>query len=146
GPLGERLARWVPPRPSTPLGRVVAAGWAAPLTAVGILVALAGGRLPHWDATRGCLIARGVGGPSRRALGSVGADANTIGQVVLCRQAQPGAPLLDHESVHVRQGERLGMLLPISYAWASARHGYRDNPFERAARQGAADQLEASDH
>jgi hypothetical protein len=137
GRLGDRLAAWVPPRPTTPVGRVAAAVWAAPLTVVGLGVALASGRVPSWDATRGCLIARGVGGPSSRALKLVGADANTIGQVVLARQPEPPASLLDHEAVHVRQCERLGPLMIACYPWLAARYGYRDHPLERAARSGA---------
>ena len=40
--------------------------------------------------------------------------------------------------MHVRQAERLGPLLPLLYAWFSARYGYRENPLERGARAGAA--------
>jgi hypothetical protein len=78
-----------------------------------------------------------VGGPSALVLGLVGAGANTIGQVVLCRDAEPSRALLDHEAVHVRQAERLGPLLVPTYLWWNAIHGYRDNPLEHAARRGA---------
>jgi hypothetical protein len=137
GAVGERLASWVPPRPATPVGRAAAALWAAPLTLVGFGVAGASGRLPRWDASRACFVARGVGGASSRALQLVGADANTIGQVVLARQPDPPSALLDHEAVHVRQCERLGPLMIACYPWLSARYGYRDHPLERAARTGA---------
>lgn len=138
GSTSERLAAWVPAPPQTRATQLTATLWAGPLTIVGVGVALAGGRIPRWDPVRRCLVARDVGGPSRRALRGVGADANTIGQVVLSRLPSPPPSLLDHEAVHVRQSERLGPFMPVAYAWAGARHGYRDNPFERAARAGAA--------
>jgi len=132
------LATWVPRRPATPTGRTVAAAWAAPLTTMGALLARAGGSRLRWDGPRGCWVARGVSGPSGWILGQLGLQANTIGHVVLVRTPTASATLLDHEAVHVRQGERLGPLLPLLYAALSATHGYRDNPLERAARLGAA--------
>lgn len=137
-PWAERLATWVPDRPSTPAGRVAATVWAAPLTAAGLVLAALAGRLPRWDAELGCFVVRGAGGPSRAALGFVRASANTVGQVVLSPGADPDPILLAHEAVHARQAERLGVLLLPAYAWLSARYGYRDNPLERAARLGAA--------
>jgi hypothetical protein len=137
GGLGEALAAWVPTRPVTPLGRVVAAAWTAPLTAVGFGLALAAGRLPRWDAEHGVFVAAGMRGPSALALQTVGADANTIGLVVLARVPALTPALLAHEAVHARQAERLGPLLLPVYAWLGARYGYRDHPLERAARLGA---------
>lgn len=134
---GGRLATWVPSAPRTVAGRGLAAVWSAPLTAVGLAVALAGGRVPRYDAARRCWVATRVGGPSAVALGAVGAAANTIGRVVIVRGAAPSPALLDHEAAHVRQAERLGPLLPVAYAWAGAVHGYARNPFERAARLAA---------
>jgi hypothetical protein len=133
----ERLAHWVPPRPSTPVGRALAAAWSAPLTAVGLLLALLAGRWPRWDEGLGCFVVRGAGGPSRVALTAVGASANTVGLVVLSPGATPDPVLLAHEAVHVRQAERLGPFVLPLYVWLSARYGYRDNPLERAARHGA---------
>lgn len=137
GRLGAQLGSWLPNAPSTPAGRIAAAVWAGPLTVVGFLLALVTGRRPRWDQELGCFVARGVGGVSAAALRSVGADANTIGQVVLSRRDDPPASLLAHESVHVRQTERLGPTMLVAYAWLAARYGYRDHPFERAARLGA---------
>ena len=137
GALSRRLATWVPERPRTPAGRLLGFVWAAPLTLVGAGVALASGRVPRWDPALGCLVARDVGGPSRVALRSVGAQANAIGHVVLARPPSPPPALLAHEAVHVRQAERLGPLLVLAYLWLGARHGYRDHPLERAARLGA---------
>lgn len=137
GPAARRIAAWVPAAPSSPVGRVAAACWSAPLSAVGVVVALAGGRVPRRDPERDCWVALDVGGPSRRVLGAVGAAANTIGRVVIVRGGGAGPTLLDHEAVHVRQAERLGPLLPVAYAWLGARYGYVDNPLEQAARAGA---------
>jgi len=133
----ERLAGWVPTRPRTQFGRAAAATWSAPLTTVGMLLALLGGRRPRWDEELGCFVARGAGGPSRIALGAVGASANTVGLVVLSPGTTPDPTLLAHEAVHARQAERLGPLVLPLYVWLSARYGYRDNPLERAARHGA---------
>jgi hypothetical protein len=137
GALSRHLATWVPEPPRTPAGRLLGVAWASPLTLVGGAVALLSGRLPRWDPTLGCLVARDVGGPSRLALRSVGAQANAIGHVILARGTAPSPPLLAHEAVHVRQAERLGPLLVPTYLWLGARHGYRDHPLERAARLGA---------
>jgi hypothetical protein len=137
GPLATAIAAWQPGVPRTLLGQLGATAWASPLTAVGIGVATLSGARLRWDTTRRCLVARGVRGPSRAALALVGAGANTIGQVVLCRVDDPSEALLDHEAMHVRQAERLGPFLVPGYLWLNALHGYRDNPLERAARLGA---------
>jgi hypothetical protein len=141
GPIGERLAVWVPPRPASGLGRTAAAIWAAPMSAVGLALAAAAGRRPRWDATHGCLVVDAIRGPSALALRTVGADANTIGQVVLSRHLRTPEVLLAHEAVHVRQTERLGPFLLPAYVWLAARYGYRDHPLERAAREGARREL-----
>jgi hypothetical protein len=131
------LATWLPTPPRTGAGRWATTLWSAPLSAVGLGVALASGAIPRWDPERRCFVATGVGGPSGAALRLVGAGANTVGQVVLCRSDAPSAALLDHEAMHVRQAERLGLLLVPTYLWCNAIRGYRDNPLEHAARLGA---------
>lgn len=137
GAFAERFAGWVPSPPRSPTTRVLAQVWAAPLTLPGFALALLSGARPHWSAVHGCWVARGVGGPSGLVLRGLGAGANTVGLVVLCRHQRPSEALLAHEAVHARQAERLGpTLLPI-YVWMAARYGYRDNPLERAARLGA---------
>lgn len=133
----ERLSGWVPTRPTTPLGRAAATLWSAPLTAVGLILAVLAGSRPRWDEGLGCFVVRGAGGPSRAALAAVGASANTVGLVVLSPGAAPDPVLLAHEAVHARQAERFGPLLLPLYVALSARFGYRDNPLERAARLGA---------
>jgi hypothetical protein len=137
GAIGQRLATWVPTPPRTTLGRAVTTIWASPLTAVGLLMAAAGGRRPRWSPEHRCWIVDDVRGPSQAALRAVGAEANAIGQVVLSRSATSSPALLAHEAVHVRQAERFGPLLFPMYLWLGARYGYRHHPLERAARLGA---------
>lgn len=129
----------VPARPTSGFGRAVTFMWGAPLTAVGMMLAVAGGSRPTYDATRGCFVARGVGGVSALLQRRVNADAHTLGHVVLCRSPQPSDALLNHESGHVRQAERFGVTMPVVYSVLTAIHGYANNPFEIAARNFAAD-------
>jgi hypothetical protein len=136
GPVGRWLATWTPPRPRG-VARILAALWAGPMTAVGLARAVVAGRRPRWLPAHGCFLVDGVRGPSSLALQLVGADANTIGQVVLSRHRRTPEVLLAHEVVHVRQTERLGPFLLPTYVWLAARYGYRDHPLERAARTGA---------
>jgi hypothetical protein len=104
---------------------------------VGFALAVLSGKRPIWDPELRCFGVRGAGGPSRLALRSVGAHANTIGQIVIATQESPSRILLAHEATHVRQAERFGPLLFPVYVCLGARYGYRDNPLERAARAGA---------
>ncbi len=113
------------------------------MTCVGLAAALLGGSTPRWNPQHGCFVAANVGGPSRFLLGQIGADANTVGHVVLSTRERMTQALIAHESVHVRQIERLGPLFMPAYLWMSALYGYRDNPFERAARIGAQQLLNA---
>lgn len=137
GPIARRLSAWVPSAPRTPFGRYVTSAWAGPLTVVGLALAALSGRPPTWEPDLHCFVVRGAGGPSRLALRSVGAHANTVGQIVIATQPTPSAVLLAHEAVHARQAERFGPLLFPLYVLLGARYGYRDNPLERAARAGA---------
>ena len=137
GPVARWLATYVPDLPSSTLGRLAGAVWAGPLTAIGLALALASGRLPRWSATHRCYVTIAERGPSAIALRAVGAQANTIGQIVVCVRPDPPDVLLAHEAVHVRQMERFGPLTFPLYLWLGARYGYRDHPLERAARLGA---------
>ncbi len=66
--------------------------------------------------------------------------AITLGHVVLCVNSVDEM-LLRHELVHVRQYERLGLLLIPVYglaslrAWLRGHDAYRDNEFEQEARR-----------
>lgn len=137
GGLHRAVAAWVPERPATPGGRLAATLRALPLSLVGLLVSLLGGVVPRADTVRGCYVGRGAGGVPGAFLRGQGADAATIGQVVVCRTLAPSPGLLDHEAVHVRQQERLGPLFALAYPVAGVIWGYRANPFEVAARAGA---------
>lgn len=136
--LGRAVASWIPQRPRTAVRRALSMGWAAPATVAGLLLAHVGRGDVIWDHDVGAWVATGVGGPSAIALRAAGMGANTVGHVVVCLSDAPSRRLLDHEAVHVRQFERLGPSMYPLYLWLSARHGYRNNPIEVAARRGAA--------
>ena len=63
------------------------------------------------------------------------AAAVTLGDTIV---VHPEAPLterlLRHELEHVRQWRAAPLTFPARYAWQHLRRGYRDNPFEVAAR------------
>ena len=139
GRLAETIAAWRPEPARTPVGRTAVAAWAAPASAVGVLIGLLGGGRPRWDPEFGCLVFEGVGGLPAMLLRGVGAGANAIGQVVISTYDPTSRRLLAHEALHVRQAERLGPLLLPLYVLLGARYGYRRNPIERAARRAAAD-------
>jgi hypothetical protein len=116
--------------------------WAAPATAIGLLgavLALRGGRLAIVDGVVevegplvGWVLTHLVPLPG-------GAQAITLGHVVLARNDRCLECTRAHERVHVRQYERWGPLFIPAYlaasAWALARggHVYYDNVFEREA-------------
>jgi hypothetical protein len=133
----HRLFR-VPTRPHSRPAKLAAYVWSAPLTIAGFVLALSGGAVPKFDSSRQCFVARNVGGPSALLQRRVNADAHTLGQVVLCRSASPSAVLLTHESAHVRQAERFGVMMPMIYAVLTALYGYANNPLEVSARNFAA--------
>ncbi len=124
------------------VARAVAYLWALPISAIGLLWAvlavLTGGRA-RWHSG----VLETQGGFARllltRLLLGGGADALTLGHVVLAVDGAAHDRWRSHERVHVAQAERWGLLFPLAYllAGAAARirggDGYRDNPFERAA-------------
>jgi len=113
--------------------------WAAPCSAVGLLVLLplwlAGGATMRWR--RGLLEAH-----LRRARG-LPFDAITLGHVVIAVSPRAMRRWRAHEREHVRQCERWGplffpaYLLAGAWQWLRGRSAYRDNPFEVAARAAA---------
>lgn len=135
--LHRRVRSWQPTAPRSTTGRALAGLWAAPLTAIGWVAALAGGRVPRWDADVAAFVVPAVRGPFRWFLAQQGATAATLGHVVVTRDAAPTRALLRHEAQHARQQERLGLLFAVAYPLAGARWGYRNNPFEVAARSAA---------
>lgn len=138
GRLSRALAEWVPAPPQGRVSQLAAALWASPGTLVGAaLGASTGGAWRRDEHHRFWLVEGGEHGVAhvQRWLGF---EATALGQVVLSR-SRPISPILAaHEAVHVRQAERLGVLLAPLYLWLWARRGYRDHPLERAARRGAA--------
>ncbi len=118
--------------------------WAAPVSALGVALALlalaCGARL---RARRGCVECVGgelgqLAAALPRPLGFV---AITLGHVVLAANDEVLERFRAHEHAHVRQYERWGALLLPAYLlaslWQLARGGapYRDNWFERDARR-----------
>ena len=63
------------------------------------------------------------------------AAAVTVGETIV---VHPGTMiserLIRHELEHVRQWREAGWTFPLRYAWLYLRHGYRENPYEIAAR------------
>ncbi len=121
--------------------------WAAPTTAVGLvaggLTLLSGGR---GQVRRGALEFHG--GFARWFLERpmVRASAMTLGHAIIGRDRDCLDHCRDHEQAHVRQVERWGGLflpayiLASAWAWARARHYYRDNWFEVDARRACGDE------
>jgi hypothetical protein len=128
----SRLASWVPDVPSTPLGRVLAYAWAAPMTLGGLLAGIASGARPR--PYRGALLFAGARGLPGRFLRRRGFSAFAIGHTIVAVHPEPSEALLAHELVHVRQAERLGGLMAPLYLVLHAVYGYARHPMERAAR------------
>jgi hypothetical protein len=124
------------------LARLVRYLWAAPITSIGVAIAIAACRGARWALVEGVLE---VHGPYLRwALRRLvplrgGAVAITFGHVVLGRDQAALDWTRPHERVHVRQYERWGALFVPAYLaagfWVALRggHAYFDNPFEREA-------------
>jgi hypothetical protein len=67
------------------------------------------------------------------------AAAVTIGRnIVMHPRARLSPALLRHELEHVRQWRARPLSFPLLYAWNHIRYGYRDNPYEVAARRAEA--------
>ena len=118
--------------------------WAGPATLIGLVVALALIRRGRVACVDGVVEAHSP--LLERALASFtplarGAEAMTLGHVVLGRDARALEMTRAHERVHVRQYESWGPLFLPAYflagacALAMGRHPYFDNRFERAARR-----------
>ena len=111
--------------------------WAAPTSALGLLVVVAGAWRVRLRIVDGVLEAHG---PALAwLLGHatlIGASALTLGHVVIARDARALDRTRAHERVHVRQCERWGPLFVPAYLIASViafvrgRHSYFGNAFE----------------
>ena len=113
--------------------------WAGPTTVIGLVLAFASLRRGHVAIVDGVIEAHSPF--LQRALASCtplarGADAMTLGHVVIARDARALELTRAHERVHVRQYELWGPLFVPAYliagAWAFLRggHPYFDNRFE----------------
>jgi hypothetical protein len=122
--------------------------WAGPTTLIGLVVAFALVRRGRITLVDGVVEAHSP--LLERALATLtplarGADAMTLGHVVLGRNARALDATREHERVHVRQYESWGPLFLPAYFLAGAcalvmgRHPYFDNRFEREARQAGCD-------
>ena len=116
--------------------------WAAPTTALGLVVVLAGLRRAQVRVVDGAIEAHGPAlawGLSHLTLVPGGAAALTLGHVVIGRSASSLESTRAHERVHVRQCETWGPLFVPAYVtaglWAilRGRNAYLDNRFERDA-------------
>ena len=124
-------------------GKLVAWVWASPYTALGLLIGLVGllsggrvrrrGPVVEFHGGAAALLLRCLPGGSSFV-------AMTLGHTILGRTAAALDVARAHELVHVRQYERWGPLLGPAYLlcslvlWLARRDPYRDNPFERQAR------------
>ena len=117
---------------------------AGPTTLIGITLVVASLRRGHVAIVDGVIEAHGPF--LQRALASLtplarGADAMTLGHVVIARDARAMELTRAHERVHVRQYELWGPLFVPAYLLAGVfavlggGHPYFDNLFEREARR-----------
>jgi len=119
--------------------------WPLPVTLLGMLVALiarsSGGKLQRVNG-----VLESAGGWPARVLRhgfpfSGAVAAITLGHVVLGVSLDALKATRAHERAHVRQFERWGVLLLVLYplaglfAWLRGGNPYRDNVFEREARE-----------
>ena len=119
--------------------RVLKLAWAAPCSAIGLLlgaiVLLLGGRA-RWRAGAWEFSPTETGRFSRLAIAHLPFGAITFGHVVIGASCSQLVVLRQHERVHVRQYEMLGPLFLLAYPLASlvaAMRGmpaYRGNWFE----------------
>ena len=113
--------------------------WAAPTTALGLVVVVAGLRRAHLRVVDGVLEAHGPALAwllTHLTLMEGGAAALTLGHVVIARDDWSLESTRAHERVHVRQCETWGPFFVPAYLAASlsaflrGRHFYFDNRFE----------------
>lgn len=122
-----------------PLRQMLNYLWAAPCTAVGLLLAgavcLSGGSARR---VQGVLEVALRDTPHRSPLPF---NAITFGHVVLGTDPATLAAVRAHEQVHVRQYERWGIFFFVAYPaaslvqWLRGRRPYWENPFEVEARE-----------
>lgn len=103
-------------------------------TALGCLFALASGCPPGaWRRSPRAWLAVTDRGLARLVLTRRGYVAITLGRLVVATR-QLSTAERRHESAHLDQYRSLGWRFLPRYLWCQIRHGYRNNPFEVAAR------------
>jgi hypothetical protein len=116
--------------------------WAAPYTALGLLVGALGLLFgASWRVERGTLefFGGGLGRAIARIPQPFAFSAMTLGHVIVATDRATMRELRPHERVHVRQYERWGPVFLPAYLLSSlfqllrGRHPYRENHFERQA-------------
>jgi hypothetical protein len=126
---------------ASPRRRIIAYLWVAPITIIGLALALTAYGLGASVKRRFGVLE--VAGNSRTPLLrsiSNQFDAITLGHVILGRSHGTLSRWRSHEHVHVLQYERWGVLFPILYVLASfkalvtGKRFYWDNVFELEAR------------
>ncbi len=58
----------------------------------------------------------------------------TLGAVILLSEKSEESTA-DHESIHIQQFKRFPFIFPIFYCAELIRHGYKNNKYEKEARQ-----------
>ncbi|MBM3924936.1 MAG: hypothetical protein FJ320_02960 [SAR202 cluster bacterium] len=106
--------------------------WSLPVTVLGLPLALLS--FPSLGLRGGVLLCVGNRGFAHLFLAKRGYAAITLGHILIAIRPPPNH-LWQHEREHTRQAQRLGIFFLLAYLFFLARHGYRQNPFEVAARQ-----------
>lgn len=130
GTMARHLSDWEPAVLTRRGAKAAAYAWAAPVSLAGLLAGAAAGVRPHRRG--GVLVFAGARGPTGRLLRARGFSAGALGHVVIAAR-EPSEQLLRHELVHVRQAERLGVLMAPVYLGLLAVYGYQAHPLEVAA-------------
>src|SRR3712207_5081686 len=128
------LARWNPRPPARWVGRLLAYVWAAPISAVGLVVGAAAAVPPR--VRDGVLLFPHARGMTGRVLRARNFAAGTFGHVGVCTH-DPDPSLMAPELQHTRQAERFGPFMAPVYLGLLAAYGYMRHPMERAARLAA---------
>ncbi len=106
--------------------------WSLPVTLLGLPLALLS--FPSFAIRDGILLCVGNRGFAHLFLARRSSTAIPLGPVLIAVRT-PANHLWQHEREHTRQAQRSGIFFLPIYLFFLARHGYRQNPFEVAARQ-----------
>jgi hypothetical protein len=119
--------------------RVLKMLWTLPNTLVGLVLGFLSFTWPRWDKRRALVFESDRG--FRKLHSKKNYVAITLGNAIVTNP-DPDEETMRHELVHVRQYETWGPLFALAYAFfwiklsLEGKNPYRDNPFERGAREG----------